>query len=177
MAQKRGGTSPSGSRGQGFLCPPERGSASLGKIGDPGAVGPLGQALKDEDKYVRQAAVVALREIGGAAAVDLIVQSLKDESPMVRYCAVESLGGIGGASVVDALTEALKDGGWIALSAGKGKTETRKVWVRQKAIEALAEIGDARAVPPITEALNDKQERVRQAAQAALQKLGAGTAG
>ena len=44
-------------------------------------------------------------------------------------------------------------------------------------IEALAEIGDVRAAAPITEALNDKQKPVRQAAQRALQRLGAGSAG
>jgi HEAT repeat protein len=86
---------------------------------------------------------------------------------------VESLGKTGGSGAVDALVEALKDGGWIAVPAGKGKPPSKKVWVRQKAIEALAEIGDGRAVVPITEALNDKQEPVRQAAQRALQRLGA----
>jgi HEAT repeat protein len=152
-------------------------AASLGKIGEPTAVEALAQTLKDEDKDVRQTAAIALGEIGGAAAVEFLVQSLKDESIIVRYRAVESLGRIGGSSAVDALIGALNDRGWIELPAGEGKSGNKKAWVRQKAIEALAKIGDARAVAPITEALNDKQEVIRQAAQKALQKLGAGTTG
>jgi len=152
-------------------------AAALGKIGDPAAVESLGQAIKDEDKDVRQAAVIALGEIGGTAAVEPLVQSLNDEAVMVRYRAVESLGRIGGSSAVDALIKVLKDGGWISLPVGKGKLPNKKVWVRQKAIEVLTETGDARAVAPITETLSDKQEAVRQAAQKALQKLGANTPG
>jgi HEAT repeat protein len=152
-------------------------AASLGKISDPAAVEGLAQTLKDEDKEVRQAAAIALGEIGGTAAVEPLVQSLKDESVMVRYRTVESLGKIGGPGAVDALIEALKDGGWISPPAGKGKPPNKKVWVRQKAIEVLADMGDSKAVAPITEALNDKQEVIRQAAQKALQKLTANTAG
>jgi HEAT repeat protein len=152
-------------------------AASLGKIGEPSAVEALAQTLKDEDKDVRQTAAIAIGEIGGAAAVEPLLQLLKDESVMVRYRAVESLGRIGGSSAVDALIEALKDRGWIEMPTSGGKPGTKKAWVRQKAIEALAETGDTRAVAPLTEALNDKQEAVRQAAQKALQKLGASTTG
>ena len=151
-------------------------AVSLGQIGHPGAVEALSQTLKDEDKDVREAAASALGDIGTAAAVAPLVQSLGDESAMVRYRAVESLGRIGGSGAVDALVGALKDRGWINPPAGKGNQPNEKVWVRQKAIEALAEIGDARSAAPIAEALNDKQERVRQAAQTALQRLGVSTA-
>ena len=152
-------------------------AASLGKIGDPSAVEALAQTLKDEDKDVRQTAAIALGEIGGTTAVEPLLQLLKDESVIVRYRAAESLGRIGGSGAVDALIEALKDKGWIDMPVGGGKSGNKKVWVRQKAIEVLAKIGDARAIAPITEALNDKQEAVRQAAQKALQKLGASTTG
>ena len=133
--------------------------------------------MKDEDKDVRRAAVVALEEIGGAAAAGVLVGSLKDESPIIRCKAAEALGRIGAPGAVDPLIEALKDGGWIGSSASGGKPDSKKVWVREKAIEALAEIGDARAVAPVTEALNDKQEPVREAARKALQKLGANATG
>lgn len=51
----------------------------LGEIGDPRAVDPLIEALKDEYSRVRSSAARALGEIGDPKAVDPLTEALKDE--------------------------------------------------------------------------------------------------
>ena len=48
-------------------------------------------ALKDEDKYGRKGAVIALGEIGDERAVESLIATLKDEDGDVRQAAVEAL--------------------------------------------------------------------------------------
>jgi len=66
-------------------------------------------ALKDEDKYGRQGAVIALVEIGDERAVESLIATLKDEDSNVRKNAAEALGKIGDERAVEPLKEALKD--------------------------------------------------------------------
>jgi len=48
-------------------------------------------ALKDEDKYGRKGAVIALGEIGDERAVESLIATLKDENGSVRYRAAAAL--------------------------------------------------------------------------------------
>src|SRR2546422_7602385 len=57
---------------------------------DPRAVGPLVEALHDEDRAVREAATTALRKIGPPAAPALIV-ALQDPNGNVQEAAVAIL--------------------------------------------------------------------------------------
>lgn len=140
--------------------PPAQNKAALalGEIGDPRAVGPLIQALKDENDFVRLEAAEALGKIKDARAVKPLTQALKDEYEWVRFRATVALGKIGSKAeeAVPALAKALKD---------------EYDFVREEAAEALGEIGDARAVEPLTKALKDEEEEVQEAAQEALEKI------
>jgi len=52
---------------------------ALGRIGDSRAVNPLIDALKDEDRWVREAAAEALASIRDPGAVNPLIDDLKDE--------------------------------------------------------------------------------------------------
>jgi len=106
---------------------------ALGKIGDPWCLGPLCDALHDQDAGVALAAAEALDSLGvpdepevlawyavarqdweGAAAlgdeaIDPLCRSLKDLNPDVRWSAARSLGIIGNPRAADFLRELLND--------------------------------------------------------------------
>ena len=63
----------------------------LGKFNDTRAVGPLIQALKDEDSMVRWDAVDALGNLNDTRAVKPLIQALKDEDSEIREKATETL--------------------------------------------------------------------------------------
>ena len=64
---------------------------ALGEINDTKAVYPLIQALKDEDRNVRQWSVLALVKMGGLATEELIL-ALESENETVRWQAAAVLG-------------------------------------------------------------------------------------
>ncbi len=69
----------------------------LGETKDAKAVGPLIEALKDEDNIflnIQWKAADALCEIGGERVIELLVQGLKDENKGVREGAAYALGKI-----------------------------------------------------------------------------------
>jgi len=74
---------------------------SLGRIGKP-AVPVLIEALNNEEKEVRQAAVYALKIIGpdAKAAVPALIESLDDEDKEVRNAVVKALNRIEGKDLV-----------------------------------------------------------------------------
>jgi len=97
-----------------------RAAEALGMIGDPRAIKPLTDALKDKKPDVRECAAKALDKLGwspniseagaaywitkrnwdkcveiGRPAVKLLINTLKDENSDVRECAAEALGMIG----------------------------------------------------------------------------------
>jgi len=106
---------------------------ALGKIGDPWCLGPICDALHDQDAGVAMAAAEALDILGvpdepevlawyavarqdwdGAAAlgdeaIDPLCRSLKDVNPDVRWSAARSLGIIGNPRAADFLRELLDD--------------------------------------------------------------------
>ncbi|MCJ7471087.1 HEAT repeat domain-containing protein [Candidatus Bathyarchaeota archaeon] len=123
---------------------------ALGEIGEP-AVGPLIEALKDKDNYVRRDAAGALGEISWQPKDDvekayyLIAKEQWDE--LVKL----------GKPAVEPLIEALKDKYWP---------------VQSGAARVLGKIGDARAVEQLIETLRDGNEGVRAWAGDALVKIG-----
>ncbi len=130
----------------------EKAAEALGKIGDPRAVEPLGDVLR-EGRYAG-AAVAALARIG-TPAVETLLAAMKVGDPQVRRTAIEALGNIGDTRAVEPLLAALNDAD-----------------SRFSAIKVLGEIGDRRAVGPLTMLLSDKDRTIRSGAVKALEKLG-----
>ncbi len=67
---------------------------ALGKIGDPGAVGPLSLALKSSYLSVRLSAVEALGRLDGEVAKRALDLATADPSPSVREAAERVLQGL-----------------------------------------------------------------------------------
>jgi FOG: HEAT repeat len=127
-------------------------------IGDPGAVDPLIDALKNGDEMIRECAAQVLGMIGDPQAVEALVDALNDEEENVQRRAAEALGRIGGTAV-DPLIMALNDSNSD---------------VRRWAAIVLGGFGDPLAVEPLTYlASKDDNVGVREAATEALKKLGA----
>ena len=81
---------------------------ALGRTGDPSALGPLVDALKDADVEVRTNVTEALGRIG-ANAVEPLIATLEDPDDHVRIGAATALRQIGDGRSVDPLIAALKD--------------------------------------------------------------------
>jgi HEAT repeat protein len=82
-------------------------------LDDPGTIAPLIVLLKDQDKYVREYAELALaaRQADAAAAIPALIANLDYFYPPVRANAVSALAAIGenGSAVQEALHAALND--------------------------------------------------------------------
>jgi len=74
---------------------------ALGDVGNMIAVGPLREALKDNDTFVRLRAVSALKKLKAKAAVPDLIDRLADTSPMVRERARDTLKDITGRDMGD----------------------------------------------------------------------------
>jgi HEAT repeat protein len=167
---------------------------ALHRIGDPRAVAPLCEALKDWSwqarsmaEAVREGAVAALVKIGAPAVLPLC-EVLRDESPGARERAVEALGQIGDPRAVQPLCEALTDGrlwdGRYKAGEALGKIgppaveplcealQDARSGVRCVAVATLGQIGDTRAVPALCAALWDEHWPLRCLAASALGKIG-----
>lgn len=137
----------------------------LRELRDPGTIGPLIDALKDQDPEVCGCAAQALEAIGEPAILPLIAV-IRTADDRVARGATQALGEISAyrpnrpkvrlAGGVEVLTSALK-----RPDAG----------VRHAAAEALGYVGDARAVDPLIAALKDESWEVRQDAASGLGKI------
>ena len=132
---------------------------ALGRLGHPGAIGPLAdRALFDPDEGVRMAAVEALVQLGFPEALHPLVAGLFDDDPDVRRAAAEALGRLGHPGAIEHLANrALRD-------PDEG--------VRLAAVEALVQLDHPEALELLLEALSDDDPRVRRAAAEALGHLG-----
>lgn len=122
-------------------------------IGFP-AADPLIEALCDEDMQRRQAAFMALVQLGRAAVAPLTAALAADHP--ARQAAYWVLVKIG-TPAVDLLIDAL----------GHEQPD-----IRQTAVKALGQIGDVRTVKELAAALEDEHWTVREAAAAALARIG-----
>jgi HEAT repeat protein len=135
----------------------ERAVEALGKIGDPRAVQPLCEALRDGRLWDgRYRAAEALGKIG-QPSVEPLCEALRDERSAVRCLAAATLGQIGDTRAVPALCAALWDEYWP---------------VRCLAASALGKIGDGDAIPPLCEALAPEAPELRRHAAGALGRIG-----
>jgi HEAT repeat protein len=116
--------------------------------------------LKSEKAGERAGSARTLGEIGPAAkaAVGDLGTALKDGDKEVRRCAAQALGDIGpaAASTAGALASALRDADWQ---------------VRRSAAYALGRLGTGDVESALKAARDDKQEAVRNAAKASLDRI------
>lgn len=132
----------------------------LGQIRDARALGPLIQALGDEDDEVCEKALASLVKFR-SAAIESLLEVLKHPRShprsSVRRRVVEILGRIGDDRAAGPLGRTLKNDG--------------DYHVRAKAVEALQQFRNA-AIGPLIESLKDKDWYVRWKAAQALGKIG-----
>jgi HEAT repeat protein len=81
----------------------------LGQIGDPLAVEPLIEALRDKETTVRWSAAESLGRLGDRRAIDPLIAALADDDDFVRRRAAEALGAIGDPRAAAPLAAAMKD--------------------------------------------------------------------
>jgi HEAT repeat protein len=164
-------------------------ATALGNLGNEQAIGPLIQALDDEDKDVRKAAAEALAVIGAASVAHLAeVLDRKESSVSARTNAVEALSKIEDARCAEYIIRALKDNRasvrWTAAFC-LGDMECQEAvdplilalndedfLVRDNAVFALQRTGDVKAVDPLIQVLNDESPDVRCSAVRALGNIG-----
>ncbi len=133
---------------------------ALGRIGDPGAVLPLVDALGSAGGDLGGYIAEALGELGDKRAVPALIEAAgQREEPALRSVA-EALGGLGDSRAVPVLLELLNTG---------------KEDARYAAAVALGHLHDPRAAPDLRKvSQNDPQEYVRRAALRALEELAGG---
>lgn len=131
---------------------------ALGDLGDPKAIDPLVDALKDRYRPVRDFAAEALGKLGGdPRGVEVFLEYVKDSKSMAREEGATALGKIGDRSAAEALIALLND---------------ESFFVRQSAMISLGKIGDMRATEPLIPLLKDEDKDIRESASSALGSLG-----
>lgn len=118
--------------------------AAVGLLVDMGqqAVEELGSALRDQDRYLRRAVVVALSRLGGTRVVQLLNAALLAErNKYVRIAIIQALGQLREPSSLEPLARTLQS-----------DTESE---VRLRALDVLIWSGDPRAQQPLLAALRD----------------------
>ncbi|HZW32652.1 MAG TPA: HEAT repeat domain-containing protein, partial [Isosphaeraceae bacterium] len=133
---------------------------ALCRIGTPEALGPLRQALTDEDEGVRLAAAHAAGLWRDAAAAPDLARLVVEDTPAVRRKAAEALGRIARPEAVPALLEGLRKGG--------------DRFLEHSLIYAMLRINDREVISP---ALADPDPKVRRAGLIALDQMKDGRLG
>ncbi|MBL8144752.1 MAG: HEAT repeat domain-containing protein [Anaerolineae bacterium] len=117
--------------------------------------------LRDSNKERRRTAVMKLGMMGGDEAVRVLIFTVRNptEDLIVRGRAALMLGKLGDPRAVDPLIEALDE------PASGFQT-------RMFAAESLGKLGDRRAISALLRASEEDGEKIREAAQNALNRLG-----
>jgi hypothetical protein len=123
----------------------------------PSITGALVEALRDQDRQVREQAAMGLAITPGAEVIDPLIGALQDPDSQVREKAAIGLAFRRDPRIVAPLLKAIED------------TDGQ---VREKAAIALGASGDERAVSALTKALKDPDSQVREKAVAGLILLG-----
>ena len=130
---------------------------ALGSAGDPAAVPPLLERLRDEDIDVCVDAAEALGRIGSAEAVPALVESLSnDPSGEVCTAITQALGRIGGSEAAGALRRVAEE--------RPAEIEWNDDWdtwwdVQREAVIALGRFRDPAAVPALIRILEDETQQ------------------
>ena len=111
-----------------------------------GAIQPLLNALKDENRDVRRNAAQALGNFKDTAALAALLAALKDDDSETRSNATDALGILKNHDALPALIDALKD---------------EVDFVRSSAADALGMLKNSNALFALIDALKDKDEYVR----------------
>ncbi|MEX2216561.1 MAG: HEAT repeat domain-containing protein [Phycisphaeraceae bacterium] len=154
----------------------------LGKIKHVEAVPILITAMEDEDRGVRDSAILALAETG-EPAIPALGQLLKHEDWQKRWAAAYALNVIGTIKTAEQLVRVLNDEdervreqavtamariGKDAIDALAGAAGDKEAGLRQSAITALGAMEREETIPILHNALKDQDPFVREAAVAAL---------
>jgi HEAT repeat protein len=117
--------------------------------------------LRDSNKERRRTAVMKLGMMGGEEAVRTLIFTVRNptEDLIVRGRAALMLGKLGDPRAVDPLIEALDE-------PGSG------FQTRMYAAESLGKLGDRRAIAALLRATEQDGDKLREAAQHALARLG-----
>ena len=154
----------------------------LGRIKHADAVPILIEAMEDEDRGVRDAAVLALAETG-EPAIPALGGLLRHEDWQKRWAAAYALNSIGSTKTADQLVRALNDSdervrdlavaamtrlGKDAIDALAKAAIDKEAGLRHSAILSLGAMEDAQTIPILQNALKDEDPFVREAAVAGL---------
>jgi eukaryotic-like serine/threonine-protein kinase len=139
----------------------------------------LGQ-LKDPNKFIRQAALVALSKMKSLSSVEPVAKALTDADLEVQNRAIEVLIHARHADTVKHLVPVLQDESEYArrsavevlnevCDAGSVKYLLEAIkdadwWVRSRAADALGKIGGPRVVDAVLQLVKDKDEEIRRTA-------------
>jgi HEAT repeat protein len=161
---------------------------SLGKVGKPSVIRYLARLLDHPDKDVRCAAVEGLAHVGSHQTVRYLSAMLQDEDWVTRLTAVRGLGNVASRTCVAPLIKALSDQEWsvrkhavdglarVGIRKGAMKAlidiaDDARVAVRRAVAQALGELGDETCIPVLHKLTDDADDKVSEAADAALTKL------
>ncbi|TNF47437.1 HEAT repeat domain-containing protein [bacterium] len=117
----------------------------LGIIGDPGAIGPLYNHLKDPSREVRIQTIQALTDMGDEEALGYILEVFETED----------------AALADFVLLAAERFGWRAANVLEASLQSRNERVRSGAAMALGRIGVPDSIPLLVRALGDSSPEVR----------------
>jgi HEAT repeat protein len=131
--------------------------ASLGDLGEPGALPILIRRLDDGDSAVRQNAAIALGTIAHPDGFAPLAQALRDGPADLRFQAATSLAEVDPARAFEPLLAALDDGDPKVVAA---------------AALSLGALGDPRAVAPLTARLDHAEPATRFDVAYGLSELG-----
>jgi HEAT repeat protein len=159
----------------------------LGRMGRTAAVGPLIEALSDENPWVRSQAAHALGRLEDCRAVPALLRALESENPLVREAAAQALAALDDGRAALPLVRAIHNTDsavWALGSLGVSLVVPPLIEVlrdgdpapRRRAAQALGKLRDERAVQPLETALGDADALVRAAAAEALGQIGAANA-
>lgn len=155
----------------------------LGKIGDVRAIEPLISILSDDDRSIRQSAVVALGRLG-EPAIGSLLEALQSDDSEMRFTATRALGQIWQVPELVHLGSndwGMRSEAGFALGNQVDKRVVEPLiaalkddrpLVRRAATKSLGKLGDARAVDSLVVALEDDDALVRSGAADALGQLG-----
>ncbi|NKB81768.1 MAG: hypothetical protein GKS05_07775 [Nitrospirales bacterium] len=120
----------------------------------PQVVDALVEALKDEDRAVREDATIALGIIGDSRAVDGLLEAMKDGA--VKRHAIASLGMIGDARALPAVLDALKGKGIHQEGTPTpGCIISEEQLIKEAAATALGHFRDPKVIPDLIVLLKD----------------------
>jgi len=113
----------------------------------------LAQAITDEVRDIRVAAIYSLGFIGGADVVEMMKSLLLDRDDFIKVAAIKVIGRSKDSSTIDDLIRMLDE---------------PNGFVKSSAIEALSNFGDERAMKAIVRMLEDRDVEIKRTAIEAL---------